>query len=341
MSPSLLALLGFDPRQPWVAFTRSSDLVYLPYLLPAILIMFVARRRTAASERTVFDGRAKRSLRNDAAMFVLNGAFVFHLLAAAVFAAPVALWTRDRLRPIVGTHELLQGIPAQVVITILLTLAIDFSFFAAHALQHRVPLLWCFHKVHHSAPVMSPLTAYRSHPIDDLAEAVIVSIILGVLDGTLLLVFDPDAAILTIAGTNAVFTVGLALLANLRHSHTWVTWGDRLEHVLCSPAQHQIHHSTDPRHHDRNFGGLLSLWDWIFGTLITARTRQPITFGLGAETDRYHSVRDMYLAPVREAAGRWLVPLWRPDGAAARTDASHDDVDDVTPSSAADELVQA
>ena len=74
----------------------------------------------------------------------------------------------------------------------------------------------------------------------------------------------------------------------------WISWGDRLEHVFCSPAQHQIHHSTDPRHHDRNFGGLLSLWDWLFGTLITARTRQQITFGLGAESDRYHTVRDMY-----------------------------------------------
>jgi sterol desaturase/sphingolipid hydroxylase (fatty acid hydroxylase superfamily) len=341
MSSNALALLGFDPRQPWAAFTRSSELVYLPYLLPAVAIMLIARYRTAAAARVTRTPSITRSLRNDAAMFVLNGAFLFHLIAAAVFAAPVALWTRDRLRPIVGSHELLQGVPAQIVITIVLTLAIDFSFFAAHVLQHRIPLLWCFHKVHHSAPAMTPLTAYRSHPVDDLVEGVIVSIILGVFDGTLLLVFDPDAALLTIAGTNAVFTVGLALLANLRHSHTWVTWGDRLEHVVCSPAQHQIHHSTDARHHDRNFGGLLSLWDWLFGTLVTAGTRQSITFGLGAESERYHTVRDMYLAPVREAADRWVFPHWRRPDIDAQLRPVEPLREDEAPPKPTDALVQA
>jgi sterol desaturase/sphingolipid hydroxylase (fatty acid hydroxylase superfamily) len=155
---------------------------------------------------------------------------------------------------------------------------------------------------------MTPLTAYRSHPVDDLMEGLIVSVVLGVCDGTLLLLFDPGLSVLTIAGTNDAFTIGFAAFANLRHSHTRITWGDRLEHVICSPAQHQIHHSTDVRHHDRNFGGLLSLWDWLFGTLITARTREQITFGLWTESDRYHTVRDMYLAPVREVAERWLSP---------------------------------
>jgi sterol desaturase/sphingolipid hydroxylase (fatty acid hydroxylase superfamily) len=306
-----LALLGFDPRQPWAAFTRSSELVYLPYLLPGLLIISIARLRTDKSDRVALTPSTKRSIRNDAAMFVLNGAFLFHILAAAIFAAPIALWTRDHLKPIIGAHQLLHGLAAQICLTIVLTLAIDFSFFAAHVLQHRVPVLWCFHKVHHSAPAMTPLTAYRSHPVDDLMEGVIVSLLLGVCDGTLLLLFDPTLSVLTIAGTNAVFTIGFAAFANLRHSHTRITWGNRLEHVFCSPAQHQIHHSTDVRHHDRNFGGLLSLWDWLFGTLVTARAREPITFGLGSESERYHTVSDMYLAPVREVAERWLVPRLR------------------------------
>jgi sterol desaturase/sphingolipid hydroxylase (fatty acid hydroxylase superfamily) len=341
MSSSFFALLGFDPRQPWAAFTRSSELVYLPYLVPAIAVILIARYRTAASARRTLTPARTRSLRNDVAMFVLNGAFVFHLLAAAVFATPVALWTRDRLRPVVGTHELLRGIPAQIVVTIILTLAIDFSFFAAHVLQHRVPVFWCFHKVHHSAPVMTPLTAYRSHPVDDLLEGLVVSVILGVFDGTLLLVFDPDAAVLTIAGTNAVFTVAFALLANVRHSHTWISWGNRVEHVVCSPAQHQIHHSTDPRHYDRNFGGMLSLWDWLFGTLVTARTRQSITFGLGAESDRFHTVSDMYLAPVREAAERWVLPHWRRPAAAGEPPHAEVGRDGAPTTAPNDALVQA
>ena len=268
------ALLGFDPRQPFAAFTHSSELVYLPFLLPALAVIAIARLRSRASGPAPLTPAAKRSIRNDLAMFVLNGAFLFHILAAGVVAAPIVGWTRDHLRPIIGTHQLLHGVWAKICITLLITLVIDFSFFAAHVLQHRVPVLWCFHKVHHSAPVMTPFTAYRSHPVDDLTEGAIVSVLLGVFDGVLLLLLDPTISLVTIAGTNAVFLIGLAGFANLRHSHVWISWGHRLEHVLCSPAQHQIHHSTDPRHHDRNFGGLLSLWDWLFGTLITARTRE-------------------------------------------------------------------
>jgi len=46
-----LALLGFDPREPWVAFTRSSELVYLPYLVPGLALIGIARMRTKASDR--------------------------------------------------------------------------------------------------------------------------------------------------------------------------------------------------------------------------------------------------------------------------------------------------
>ncbi|MEO8697544.1 MAG: sterol desaturase family protein [Acidimicrobiales bacterium] len=319
------ALLGFDPHQPWAAFTRSSELLYLPYLLPGLVVIAIARWRRRTPHASPSPS-ARRSLRNDAAMFILNGAFLFHILAAGIVAAPIALWVRDHLRPIIGAHELLHGLSAQIFLTIVLTLTIDFSFFAAHVLQHRISVLWCFHKVHHSAPVMTPLTAYRSHPVDDIVEGVVVSLLLGICDGVLLLVFDPTVSVPTIAGTNAVFVIAFAALANLRHSHTWISWGDRIERVFCSPAQHQIHHSTDPSHHDRNFGGLLSLWDWLFGTLITARTHQQITFGLGAESDRYHTVRDMYFAPVREAGTRWITPRLRKPTNATEAPAAADEL---------------
>ena len=51
--------------------------------------------------------------------------------------------------------------------------------------------------------------------------------------------------------------------------------------MLISPAQHQVHHSVDPRHHDRNYGEVLALWDWLFGTLYISRAGETIRFGLG------------------------------------------------------------
>ena len=46
------------------------------------------------------------------------------------------------------------------------------AIFVAHYLQHRVPVFWEFHKVHHSAQVLTPITLYRMHPIDDMLTAV-------------------------------------------------------------------------------------------------------------------------------------------------------------------------
>ena len=52
-----------------------------------------------------------------------------------------------------------------------LFVARDFGVFAAHALQHRVPLLWAFHKVHHTTTALTPLSALRAHPVDDVFGA--------------------------------------------------------------------------------------------------------------------------------------------------------------------------
>ena len=98
------------------------------------------------------------------------------------------------------------------------------------------------------------------------------------------------------------------LAANLRHSHVWLSFGPRLEHVLNSPAQHQIHHSDAPRHFNRNFGTNLSLWDWMFGTLyVTTSTPEDIRFGT-AEQDqqRYLTLHSLVVTPFIETARKLL-----------------------------------
>ena len=53
-----------------------------------------------------------------------------------------------------------------------------------------------------------------------------------------------------------------------------------LAYILQSPAHHQIHHSTDPRHFDKNLGYCLSVWDYVFGTLYIPQKNEKVTFGL-------------------------------------------------------------
>ena len=144
-------------------------------------------------------------------------------------------------------------------------------------LQHRIPVLWCFHKVHHSAPVMTPLTAYRSHPVDDLVEGVDrLSCSSACATACSCSLFDPDHLGRSPSPARMPSSlIGFAGLANLRHSHTWISWGDRLEQ-RSSVARHNIRSITAPIRAITiaTSAGCLSLWDWLFGTLITARTRQ-------------------------------------------------------------------
>ena len=79
----------------------------------------------------------------------------------------------------------------------------------------------------------------------------------------------------------------LLTYGHLRHSHMWIAFTGLAGRILQSPAHHQIHHSTNPAHFDKNLGFALAVWDWAFGTLaIPARTREPIVFGVGDEGRR-------------------------------------------------------
>ena len=68
-------------------------------------------------------------------------------------------------------------------------------------------------------------------------------------------------------GMNIFACLFMLLGSNLRHTHLWIDYGPRLSRILISPAQHQIHHSADPRHFDKNIGFIFAFWDDLFGTL--------------------------------------------------------------------------
>lgn len=195
--------------------------------------------------------------------------------------------------------------PVQVAYGAALFLMADFGFFFGHYLGHKVPLLWEFHKVHHSADVLTPLTNYRFHPIDTILLGLFIGIFTGVVKGAFGFAYPGG-----IGGTGAV-TVNVAVLllfnltANFRHSHVWLSYGWHLSHIFSSPAQHQIHHSTAARHIDRNFGLMLSVWDWLAGSLYVPRRREDLKFGLtGGEHEEYNSLWRLYTLPLVKAGSR-------------------------------------
>lgn len=141
----------------------------------------------------------------------------------------------------------------------------DFSRFFTHYIFHRFKILWKFHQVHHSAPVMTPLTLHRSHPIESLAMFFRNILTHAFTTALFIYFYRSHISALEILGVNALGITFNFALSNLRHSHVPISFG-KLERIFLSPLQHQIHHSKVPREHHSNFGICFSIWDRLFKT---------------------------------------------------------------------------
>lgn len=177
----------------------------------------------------------------------------------------------------------------------------DFKNYWVHRAFHS-RWLWAFHKVHHSAAVLTPITASRVHFVEKLAANLAGTVLLGAYAGIFWYVCGGQVSAYTLFGVTWMILLFNVLATNLRHSHVWLSFGPVIEHVVNSPAQHQIHHSDAPRHFNRNFGINLSLWDWMFGTLyVTQRAPEPIQFGAGEQDDaKYSSLWSLIVTPFVE-----------------------------------------
>lgn len=185
----------------------------------------------------------------------------------------------------------------------------DLINYWSHVLFHKIPMLWSFHRVHHAAEVLTPITAYRSHPVEYLVTGILGAPVVGMAAVFFQNLSSQDMQVAAIFGVNA-FTFLFSLFGyHLRHSHVWLSYGPVLSRVFISPAQHQIHHSVDPRHRDKNFGIRFALWDALFGTLYVPKERESLTVGLSdADPQEFATVRQLYFIPFAKAA-RALVGL--------------------------------
>lgn len=173
-----------------------------------------------------------------------------------------------------------QGV-AMLIFTLTLFIVQDFFKFLVHFLCHRIRFLWQFHRVHHSATSLTPLTLYRIHPVEMLINAARSFLVSVCVSALFLFLFKNQLALLEVLGVNLfVFVFNLAA-SNLRHSPVYISFG-RLENYFISPAQHQIHHSADKKHYDKNFGSALAIWDRLFGTCVYSQAEKVTAFGFAS-----------------------------------------------------------
>lgn len=181
--------------------------------------------------------------------------------------------------------------------TVALFIVSDFTRYWLHRWLHSVPLLWRFHRVHHSARVLNPLTFYRVHPVENLLFGFRYALSAGVVSGVFIFIFG-SIEMLDLLGVNAFVVIFMALGSNLRHSHVALGFPVWIERVISSPAQHQLHHSHKSM--NKNYGGALSVWDTVFGTLALSSRTKITRFGLRREQMKhYDSVWALLIQPFR------------------------------------------
>ncbi len=191
------------------------------------------------------------------------------------------------------------------VITLIGIAVVDFCVFFSHFLLHKIPFLWPFHEVHHSAEVLTPITVHRNHPMDDMVNGLVYGVVGGFLAATYTAISGDIVSELSILGLN-VFTFGYYLTVyQLRHSHIWLSFGPIMSHIFVSPAQHQIHHSIERKHWNKNYGFTFAMWDWMFGSLYVPKEREEITFGVpDVNPADFSTVPRLYFLPFAKSFRR-------------------------------------
>jgi sterol desaturase/sphingolipid hydroxylase (fatty acid hydroxylase superfamily) len=142
---------------------------------------------------------------------------------------------------------------------------VDLIGYWYHRMSHRIRFLWATHAVHHSTTKLNLTAAVRNGGARVLSGAVFF--------------YLP----LTLIGFHPLATAGIIqlnlLYQFLLHTHLSLRLGP-LEWVLNTPSHHRVHHATNDECLNKNFGGVLILWDRMFGTFAEGPKEEPLRYGL-------------------------------------------------------------
>ena len=296
-----------------VAPIKQDSFLYWPFLLTSLLLALGAWRYWHRSD--LMDGRWKTfqqrflsrelwlhpSARADYRLYFVNALLWPLLFTGVVFSQFDVAHTIDQMVTTASIGALRIDATElwwRVLYTVLIFVTYDFGRFVAHCLLHEVPVLWAFHKVHHSAEVLTPMTAYRVHPVDLLVMTWGGIFFSGLVTWAFNTFSNAPVDVFTFLSLNVLLWLSNTV-GNLRHTRVWITYGPRLGKWLISPAHHQLHHSCEPQHMGCNRGFDIALWDRLYGTLYVPSGVEPkFIIGLGEGSGaKWHSVSAMLCKP--------------------------------------------
>lgn len=166
-------------------------------------------------------------------------------------------------------------LPFTAMNLLLLFVLQDFLYYWFHRASHRVRWLWASHVAHHSSRLMNFSTAFRqslTYPLSGMWLFWLPLVLLG---------FDPKLVLAVVA-----INLGFQFFVHTRWGKHW-GW---LGYVLNTPAWHRVHHACNDVYIDKNFAGVLVIWDRLFGSFEPEHDAIPCRYGI---TDDFESVNPL------------------------------------------------
>ena len=262
--------------------------VYLQYyfwLIAVSLFCFVLERLAPwRSQQKML----RRGIWQDVFWLVFNGHYLGVILAmiSGKLIQLLNTFLFELGVPVPESIALIAGMPLWLQFPVFFFVK-DFIEWNIHRLLHNMPWLWEFHKLHHSIEELDWIGNFRFH-----WGEVIVYKMLSYLPLVILGVNNIVILIIAVIGT---------LMQDLNHANVPISWGP-LRYLFNSPKMHVWHHDVELHGKGgQNFGIVLSVWDWLFGTVYWPDdVEQPRKLGFEG-MERYPA----------GLAGRFVYPFWR------------------------------
>ena len=292
--------------------------VFLAYIAISIFIAFIwfiLNKKFSLIEalKKIFDKKIffSKSAKSDYKIFLINQLIMMIVSPFLITQLTIAtalyfyLHTIDWLS--VGMFKSTMPILVIISFTTFQFTIDDFSKYIVHRFMHKWPILWSLHKVHHSATVLTPITVFRTHPLEGIIFSLRSSVTQAISISFFIFLFGSSVDLYTILGVNVFVFLFNIFGSNLRHSHVGIRYWRWLEYIFISPAQHQLHHSIAKEHHDKNFGAALAIWDWSFGSLNHSVEFETLQLGIEKnQTDESHNLTALYINPFIEIRNYFL-----------------------------------
>ena len=210
-----------------------------------------------------------------------------------------------------------------ILLWIIAALAWDLSYYWFHRLSHVVSIFWAAHAVHHQSEDYNLSTALRQTSTGFVFKWLFYV--------PLFLIGFPLEVLMPVYAVNLIYQFWV-------HTQIVRRMGP-LDYILVTPSNHRVHHAQNERYIDKNYGGILILWDRLFGTFQDEVEDDPVVFGVRKPLSSWNpfwanlQVYDYLLFDAvrtqrwRDKIGVWFRRTgWRPADVAAQYPKSRSDL---------------